>query len=136
VNIDRALIAAIVDDGLLTETPQGQEVRLYLAGLLETVRTETPRPDDGGANGKLGRVRALLERIDDEDNEFGTASAGWRWWQETCEELASEVASLDNHLAGGGALPSPWRLTEQLADSGEGHGVEFGRDGKGEVQAG
>lgn len=40
------------------------------------------------------RVLAIAERIGEEDNQFGTASAGWTWWQEIAEELAESATAL------------------------------------------
>lgn len=40
------------------------------------------------------RIRALLETISETENDFASAVDGWTWWQETCEELAAEVAPL------------------------------------------
>lgn len=46
------------------------------------------------------RVLTLAERISEEDNQFGTASAGWAWWQEAAEELAEAAVALARQATG------------------------------------
>lgn len=56
----------------------------------------------------LTAIERVIGEIGDEDNQFGTASAGWVWWQEHAEELAALVGGLDLAIRRGGPLPAAW----------------------------
>jgi hypothetical protein len=67
------------------------------------VSGQLPDPD-----GVLFRIEGLLSRVDTEPNDFDHASAAWRWWQGTAEELASLVDAIGEHLRSGGRMPIGW----------------------------
>lgn len=55
----------------------------------------------------LELAREAVAGIEAEDNDFGTASAAWKYWQDAAEELASQLAKLDRELLAGRA-PTEW----------------------------
>lgn len=60
------------------------------------------------ADDMLTGIEAVIGRIGDEDNQFGSAAAGWVWWQDAAEELAALVGGLDLAIRRGGPLPAAW----------------------------
>lgn len=57
----------------------------------------------------LRQIRAKVEEIHGDPNDYAHGSDAWNAWQDHAEELSELVAGLDDWLSRGGFPPQAWR---------------------------